>query len=60
MNEHSGSVTTDTVCLSVKSDSVVTESKVATSGSCDSDSDSEDESKKDDESLYEAYEKMYA
>ena len=54
MNEHSGSIATDTVCLSVKSDSVVIESKVATSGSCDSDSDSGNEFEKDDESLQES------
>ena len=54
------SVAIDTVCLSVKSDSVAIESKVGTSGSCDSDLDSRDESKKDDESLQEVYEKIYA
>ena len=59
MNERLGSVATDTVYLSVKSNSVATEGKATTSGSCNSDSDSGDESEKDDESLQEAYEKMY-
>ena len=59
INGHSGSIATDTVCLSVKSDSVAIENKVATSGLCDSDSDNGDESEKDDESLKKAYEKMY-
>ena len=59
MKERSGSIATDTVYLSVKSNSVATESKTATSSSCHSDSDSGDESKKDDESLQEAYEKIY-
>ena len=51
MNECSGSVATDTVCLSVKSDSIATESMTTTSGSCDSDSDNGDEYEKDDEFL---------
>ena len=59
MNERSGSIATNTIYLSMKSDSITIESKAATSGSCDSDSDSGDESEKDDESLQEAYEKIY-
>ena len=43
----------------MKADSIATKSKAATNDSCDFDSDSGDESEKDDESLQEAYEKMY-
>ena len=54
-----GFVTTDYVCLSVKSDTIATNSKIASNSLCDSDLDCGDESEKDDESLQEAYEKMY-
>ena len=48
---HSGSVATNAVSLSAKSDTVAIEGKSTTSSSCDSDSDYGDESKKDNESL---------
>ena len=48
---HSGSVATNTVSLSAKSDTVAIEGKSTTSSSCDSDSDYGDEFEKDDESL---------
>ena len=54
-----GSVATDFVCLFIKSDTVTTDSKAASSSLCDSDSDCGDKSEKDDESLQKAYEKMY-
>ena len=59
MQGRSGSVATDTVCLSAKSDTVAIDNKSATRSLCDSNSDYGDESEKDDESLQEAYEKMY-
>ena len=61
MQGRSGSVATDSVCLSAKSDTVATDNKSTTDNFCDSDSDSDcgDESEKDDESLQEAYERMY-
>ena len=59
INERSGSIVTDTIYFPVKSESIATESKAATSGSCDSDLDSGDKSEKDDESLQETYEEMY-
>ena len=40
---HSSSVATNDVCMSVKSDTVATESKTTSSSLCDSDSDSGDE-----------------
>ena len=52
-------VKSDTVYLSMKSDTVAIDNKLATNSLCDSDLDCGDESKKDDESLNEAYEKMY-
>ena len=60
VQELSGSIATDTICLSAKSNTVATESKIAANSLCESDSDNGDESKKDDESLQEAYEKMYS
>ena len=59
MQGRSTSIATDTVCLSVKSDTIATESKIASSRLYGSDSDSGDKSKNDDESLPETYEKMY-
>ena len=53
------SVATNTVCLSIKSYTVATNSKTASSSLWYSDSDYGDESEKDNESLQEAYEKMY-
>ena len=55
-----GSIATDIVFLSIKSNIVATNSKTTSNNSCSSDSDSGDESEKDDESLQEAYEKMYS
>ena len=55
-----GSVATEIVCLSIKSDTVATNSKIASNSLCDFDSDCGDESEKDDENLQEAYEKMYS
>ena len=51
-------VATNTICLSVKSDSVATECKATTSHSHESDLDNGEESEKDEESLQETYEKM--
>ena len=59
MQGRSGSVATNIICLSVKSDIIATDNKSATSSLCNSDSNYGDESAKDDESLQEAYEKMY-
>ena len=59
MKDCSEPVATDTICLSVKSDSSVIECKAKTSHSHESDLDNGEESKKDEESLQEAYEKMY-
>ena len=53
----SGSVATDTVCMSIKLYTVAIESKTITLYGFDSES--EDESKNDGESLQEAYENMY-
>ena len=58
MKDCSELVATDTICLSVKSDSVEIECKAATSHSHELDLDSGEESKKDEESLHEAYEKI--
>ena len=55
-----GSSATYIVCMSAKSDIVAIESKTAASCLCESDSNSGDEFEKDDESLQEAYEKMYS
>ena len=52
-------VAIDTVCKFVKSDNVATYSKTEASSFCGFNSDNEDESKNNDESLQEAYEKMY-
>ena len=49
-----GSIATDTICLSTKSDTTAIDSKSATSSLCDSDSNCGDESDKDNESLLEA------
>ena len=49
----------DDVCKSVKSDIIVTISKTVASNLRESDLDSGDESENDDDSLQEAYEKMY-
>ena len=57
--ERSGPVAIDTVCLSIILDIVATDSKTTSSSLCDFDSDCGDESEKEDESLQEAYEKMY-
>ena len=51
MNGCSGSIATDIVYLSMKSDSVGSESETAASSLCESDSDNRDEYEKDDESL---------
>ena len=59
MKDCSEPVTTDTIFLSVKSNSVATECKASTSHSHESDLDSGEESEKDLESLQEAYENMY-
>ena len=59
MQGHSGFVVINTACLPIKSDTVTTDSKLATRSLCDSDSDCGNEFKKDDESLQEAYEKVY-
>ena len=53
-------VATESVCLSVKLGSVSLENKTTTNNEYGLESDCRDESKKDDESLHEAYEKMYA
>ena len=50
----SGSVTINIICLFVKSGNKITSNSL-----CDSDSDCGDEFEKEDESLQEAYEKMY-
>ena len=52
-------VATDSVFLSVKTIFVPLKNKSATKNECGSEFDSGDESKKDYESLHEAYEKMY-
>ena len=57
MQEGWGSVATDTISFSVKSGTVATDSKSASSSLCDSNLDCGDESEKDDEK--EEYEKMY-
>ena len=59
MQGHSG-VSTDSVCLSAKTVSVALENKSITKSEYGSEFASGDESKKDDESLHEAYKKMYA
>ena len=59
MQGRSDFVATDSVCLSMKSNIVATDNKSATSSTCHSDSNSGDDSKKDDESLQEAYKKIY-
>ena len=59
MQGRSDSVAIDTICLSAKLDTVVTDSKLATNSLCDSDLEYGDEFVKDDESLQEAYERMY-
>ena len=56
----SGSVATDHVCMSIKSNIVATESKTTASSLCDSVLDSGDESKNGNESLQKTYEKMYS
>ena len=48
MQGRSASVAIDIVCLSIKSDTIATCSKLATNSLCDSDSDCEDEFEKDD------------
>ena len=53
-------VATKSVCLSAKSGSVVLENKSKTKSDCCSESNYGNESEKDDESLHEAYKKMYA
>ena len=60
MQGHSGAVTIDVVYLSMKSYTIAIDNKSATSSVCDSESDCGAESKKDDESLQEVYEKMYS
>ena len=59
MQGHAG-VATESVCLSAKIGSIALENKSATRSECGLESDYRDESKKDDKSLHEAYEKMYA
>ena len=54
---HTKSVAIDVACKSIKSDTVAIDSKTTTNSLCGSDLDSEDESKNDDESLQEAYER---
>ena len=56
---HSGFVATDAVCMFVKSYIIAIESKTTTSGLCDFESDSGYEFENDNESLQDAYEKMY-
>ena len=56
---HSRSIAINIVCLYVKLDTITTNSKTASNILCDSDSDCGDEPETDDESLQEAYEKMY-
>ena len=55
-----GSIAIDIVFLSIKSNTIVTNSKTTSINLCSSDTDSGDESKKDNKSLQEAYEKMYS
>ena len=55
----SGFVTTDAVCISVKSNTVTTDSKIVANSLCGSNLDSADESENDKDSLQEAYEKLY-
>ena len=54
-----GYVAIDIVCLSIKSDTVATDNITSSNSLHDFDSDCGDESEKDDESLQEAYEKIY-
>ena len=54
------SVAIEFVCLSAKSSSIALENKSAINSDYGSESNCENESKKGDESLHEAYEKMYA
>ena len=55
----SGFVATNNVSLSIKSDAVAIDNKITSSNLCNSDSENGDESRNDNESLQEAYEKMY-
>ena len=59
MQGHLGFVATYVVCMPIKSDIVATYSKKTAISLCGSNSDSGDESKNDNESLQEAYKKMY-
>ena len=56
---YSGFVATDTTSKYVKSNTFATNSKTITNSLCESNLDSGDESENDDDSLQEAYEKMY-
>ena len=54
-----GFVATEVICMCVKSNTVAIDSKTTSSNLCCSDPDNGDKFEKDDESLQEAYEKMY-
>ena len=58
MQRHAG-VATESICLSTKSGSIALENKSAAGSVCGLESDCGDESNKDNESLHEAYKKMY-
>ena len=53
-------IATKLVCLSANSGSIALENKLATNSDYGSESDCGDEFEKDDESVHEAHEKMYA